>query len=685
VPHGDNHDLWIAPNDPKRMINGNDGGANVSFTGAESWTDQDFPTAQFYNVFVTAHVPYHVCGAQQDNSTACVSSGGDRRLYDVGGGESGYIAPDPRNPDLFFAGSYGGYLTRYDRRTGATRAINVWPDNPMGYSAKDITERFQWTFPIVFSPAEPGVLYVASQHVWKTTNEGQSWERISPDLTRHDPATMGPSGGPITLDQTGVETYATVFTVAPSPHDGRTIWAGSDDGLIHVTRDGGRTWDNVTPKDLPEFARISLIEASPHQPGTAYVAANRYQRADRAPYVYRTDDYGKSWTKIVGGLPASDFARTIREDRSKAGLLYLGTEHGIYVSFDNGGAWQSLRLDLPVTPVHGIVSTEKDLVIGTHGRSFYILDNAAILRQFTTGIATRAVHLFDPPDARRGVDRGVPVDYYLRADAEQVRIEILDATGAAVNSFAGVPAKEGEKPAGPPSEEEFFRAPAARVPVKAGMNRFVWDMRYANAKDFPNMILWAGSTRGPLAPPGTYQVRLTAGGVTETQSFAIARNPNTPGIGDADLAEQFALARQIRDRVTQANEAVVRIRSLKDQIADRTKQWAATQKDRKLSKAAMLGDTLTGKLTAIEGEIYQYRNRSSQDPLNYPIMLNNKLAALQGVVEAGDGKPTAQSYAVFKELSGRLDAELAKLDAALKTDLPPFNAEIAKKKLEAVK
>jgi photosystem II stability/assembly factor-like uncharacterized protein len=685
VPHGDNHDLWIAPNDPKRMINGNDGGANVSFTGAESWTGQDVPTAQFYNVFVTTHVPYHVCGAQQDNSTACVSSAGDRQLYDVGGGESGYIAPDPRNPDVFYAGSYGGYLTRYDRRAGAMRAVNVWPDNPMGYSAKDITERFQWTFPIVFSPTDPRVLYVGSQHVWKTTNEGQSWERISPDLTRHDPATMGPSGGPITLDQTGVETYATVFTIAPSPHDGRTIWTGSDDGLLHLTRDGGKTWDNVTPTDLPEFARISLVEASPHRPGTAYVAANRYQRADRAPYVYRTDDYGKSWTKIAGGLPASDFARTIREDVRKAGLLYLGTEHGIYVSFNNGGSWQSLRLDLPVTPVHGIVSTDRDLVIGTHGRSFYILDNAAILRQFTPAIAAEAVHLFDPPDARRAVDRGVPVDYYLKADADTVSIEILDAKGAVVNRFTGVPAKEGEKPAGPPSEEEFFRAPAARVPVKSGMNRFVWDMRYANAKDFPNMILWAGSTRGPLAPSGTYQVRLTAAGVTRTESFSIARNPNTPGVTDADLAEQFALALQIRDKVTQANEAVVRIRSLKDQIVDRTKRWAATQKDRKLSKAAMLGDALTNALTAIEGEIYQYRNRSSQDPLNYPIQLNNKLAALQGVVEGGDGKPTQQSYSVFKELSARLDAELARLDAVLKTDLPPFNKEIARKKLDAVR
>jgi photosystem II stability/assembly factor-like uncharacterized protein len=656
----------------------------VSVNGAESWTDQDFPTAQFYNVFTTAHVPYHVCGAQQDNSTACVSSAGDRRLYDVGGGESGYIAPDPRNPDVFYAGSYGGHLTRYDRRTGATRSINVWPDNPMGYSAKDITERFQWTFPIVFSPTDPRVIFVGSQHVWKTSNEGQSWQRISPDLTRHDPATMGPSGGPITLDQTGVETYATVFTIAPSPHDGQTIWAGSDDGLIHVTRDGGKAWDNVTPRDLPEFARISLIEASPHKPGTAFVAANRYQRADRAPYVYRTEDYGRSWVKIVGGLPGSDFARTIREDRKKPGLLYLGTEQTVYVSFDNGGAWQSLRLDLPVTPVHGIVSTEKDLVIGTHGRSFYVLDNAAILRQFTPAVAAEAVHLFDPPDALRSIDRGLPVDYFLRADAEQVTIEIVDAQGQVVNAFAGAAPKEGAKPAGQTSDEEAFRAPAPRVPVKAGMNRFVWDMRYASAREFPNLIMWAASTRGPQAPPGRYEVRLTAAGATKTQSFTISRNPNLPGVTDADLAEQFRLALQIRDKVSQANDAVIRIRSLKDQIGDRMKQWGATQKDKKVPKAAALGDALAAKLTAIEGEIYQYRNRSSQDPLNYPIRLNNKLAALQGVVEGGDGRPTEQSYTVFKELSSRLDAELVKLDAVLKTDLPPFNKEIAAKMLKPV-
>ena len=379
-PHSDNHDLWIAPNDPQRMVQANDGGANVSTNGGQNWTEQDFPTAQFYNVFTTAHVPYHVCGAQQDNSTACLPSTGGE-LYAVGGGESGYIAPDPEDTEVFYAGSYGGLLTRINRRTGERRSINIWPDNPMGHSSSDITERFQWTFPIIVAPTNPNVVYATSQHVWRTTNEGQTWTKISPDLTRHDPSTLGASGGPITLDQTGVETYATVFTLAPSALDGNIIWAGSDDGLVHVTRDGGKKWVNITPKDLPEFARISLIEASPHAAGTAYLAANRYQRADVAPYVYKTSDFGQTWTKIVTGIPSGDFARAIREDKRRKGLLFLGTENGIYVSFDDGWHWQSLRLELPVTPVHGIEIKDDDLVIATHGRSFYILDNISVLRQ----------------------------------------------------------------------------------------------------------------------------------------------------------------------------------------------------------------------------------------------------------------------------------------------------------------
>jgi photosystem II stability/assembly factor-like uncharacterized protein len=671
VPHGDNHDLWIAPNDAKRMINSNDGGANVSINAGESWTDQEYPTAQFYNVFTTAHVPYHVCGAQQDNSTACVpSTGGD--LYAVGGGESGYIAPDPQDTDVFFAGSYGGLLTRINRRTGERRTITVWPDNPMGHSSSDITERFQWTYPIVVAPTDPDTLYVTSQHVWRSRNEGQSWERISGDLTRRDPSTMGPSGGPITLDQTGVETYATIFTLAPSASDGQVIWAGSDDGLVHVTRDGGRNWKPVTPAALPEFTRISLIDASPHDAGTAYLAGNRYQRSDRAPYVYKTSDYGQTWTTIVTGLPADDFARAIREDPKRQGLLFLGTETSIYVSLDAGAHWQSLRLDLPVTPVHGIQVKGDDLVIGTHGRSFYVMDNISVLRQLTRDTATDPVVLFDPADATRSVSRGVVVDYYLKQPAENVTIEFLDAQGRTIRTFSGAPEAEGAAtPGGAPAAADQGggggpAAAAARVTAREGMNRFTWDMRYADARGFPGMILWAGSLRGPQVPPGRHQVRLTAGSVTRTQEFEIRRNAAVSGVTDADLVEQFTLAKAINDKVSLANETVVRIRGLKEEIAGRVGKTS----DAKIKDA---GEALIAKLTDIEGEIYQHRNRSSQDPLNYPIRLNNKLAALQGVVESGDYRPTDQSHAVFKELSSRLDRQLARFDALTKIELEAFS------------
>jgi photosystem II stability/assembly factor-like uncharacterized protein len=693
VPHGDNHDLWIAPNDPKRMINSNDGGANVSFDGGQTWTDQDYPTAQFYNVFTTAHQPYHICGAQQDNSTACVpsaASGGGgggggslpTPLYAAGGGESGYIAPHPTNPSIFYAGSYGGLLTRLDRATGTAKTVNVWPENPMGHSAKDIRERFQWTFPIVFSPHDPRVLYTASQHLWMTTDEGQSWTRISPDLTRADPATLGPSGGPITLDQTGVETYATIFTVAPSKLEKGLIWTGSDDGLVHVTRDGGKSWSKVTPKALPEFTRISLIEASPHKAGTAYLAGNRYQRGDRSPYIFRTDDYGQSWTKIVNGIPADDFPRAIREDTARPGLLYAGTEHGIHVSFDNGARWQSLRLDLPVTPVHGIVIQDNDLVIATHGRSFYVLDNISVLRQLTPELTTAKVHLFTPPRARRRMQSSAPIDYFLKAPAEKVTIDILDSTGKTLRTFEGVPEKKEKKKEGEAEEadpeERPFGPPPPRVTTTGGMNRFQWDMRHASAMDFKGIIMWAGSVRGPLVLPGTYQVRVTADGESRTSPLLVEKDPRLPAMTDADLQAQHALATQVHGRLNDANQAVVRMRHLKEQAKARAE---------KANDAGLTGavDAFTRKLTDIEGEIYQFRNQSNQDPLNYPIKLNNKLAALMNVVESGEGRPTIQSYEVFKELSGRLDTQLQAFDKVLKTDLPALNKTFAARKLEPIK
>src|SRR5262245_3816065 len=450
-PHGDNHDLWIAPDQPTRMIEANDGGATVSVNGGETWTAETMPTSQFYHVITTGHLPYHVCGAQQDNSTACVSSaqaqggpggsggGADEVFYSVGGGESGYIANDLRNPDIFYAGSYGGLITRLDRRTGQERAINPYPDNPMGYASADIAERFQWTFPIVIAPADPNILYVGSQHVWKSTNEGQSWTKISPDLTRHDSRTMGASGGPITKDNTGVETYATIFSIAPSSKDAALIWTGSDDGFVFVTRDGGTNWKNVTPPGLSDYARISLVEASPFRPGTAYVAANRYQQDDFKPYVFRTDDYGATWTPIVSGVAANDFARAVREDPKQAKLLYLGSEHGIYVSWDDGANWQSLRQNLPDTPVHDITVTDRDLVIGTHGRGFYVMDNISPLRQ--GGLQTTSnLHVYKPDDVLRGLDRGLAVDYYVKAAAEKITMEFIDPQGKVVRTFTGTKA-----------------------------------------------------------------------------------------------------------------------------------------------------------------------------------------------------------------------------------------------------
>jgi hypothetical protein len=688
--------MWIAPNDSNRMIEANDGGANVSINAGETWTSQTMPTAQFYHVITTNHVPYHVCGAQQDNSTACVSSqsptggpggsgaGADQVFYSAGGGESGYIASDPRNPDIFYAGSYGGYFTRLDRTTGQQRAVNPHPDNPMGYASADIAERFQWTFPIVLAPTNPSILYVGSQHVWKSTNEGQSFVKISPDLTRHDPKTMGASGGPITKDNTGVETYATVFTIAPSARDENVIWTGSDDGYVHITRDGGRNWKNVTPKAVGDFARISLIEASPFRVGTAYLAANRYQQDDFKPYVFRTDDFGETWTQITDGIAANHFARAIREDPKRAKLLYLGTEHGVYVSFDDGARWQSLQQNLPDTPVHDVAVAERDLVIGTHGRGFYVMDNIAALRQ--GGIPTTSTfHLYKPADPLRGLDRSVAVDYYLKEPVQKVTMEFLDGQGKVIRTYTSTPADAERRaaPAGGGDDDGGFRRPPdPKPPVAAGLHRLTWDLRYPGATDFPGMVMWAAGTRGPLAPPGAYSVRVSADGQTATETFAVKREPRLlKDVSDQDLREQFDLAMNIRNKTSLANEAVLLIRGIRAQAVDR-KGKADAAKAAAVVKAL---DDLDQALSAIENEIYQVKLQSSQDPLNFPIKLNNKIAALQGVVESADVRPTEQAYSVFRTLTSSLDEHLAKLDGVVKTRMPAVNQQLQRQKLDPIK
>jgi photosystem II stability/assembly factor-like uncharacterized protein len=683
TPHGDNHDLWIASNDPKRMIESNDGGANVSINGGETWTGQDYPTAQLYHVSTTRDVPYHVCGAQQDNTTICVSSmlagrggGGGTRIaalqYSAGGGESGYIAPHPVNPNIFYAGSQGALLTRLDRSTGQMRDVQVYPLFFSGMPASALKERWQWTFPIVFSPVDPNVLFTSSQHLWKTTNEGQSWEKISPDLTRADPKTLGDSGGPITKDQNGPEIFGTIFTIAPSRSDAQTIWTGSDDGMVYITRDGGKNWKDITPPGIPNLIRISLIEASPNKPGTAYVAAKNYQADDRRPYAYRTDDYGATWTKIVNGIPANDFVHAIREDPKRAGLLYAGTEHGIYVSFDNGGEWQSLRLNLPDTQVSDLVIEGDDLVIATHGRSFYILDDITPLRQLSTGVLSTGAHLFTPHPVVRSVNRA-GIDYWLAKDADTVKIDILDANGTVVRSYVGSAEEEKksrDRAAADGDDEGGGGRGAVHPPArKEGGNRFTWDLHYPGAKTFEGMIFWgAQADAGPTAVPGQYQIRLTANGVTEVRPLVVMKDPRLTGVTDADLAEQFKLAIEVRDKTTEANEMVIRIREIKKNIADRVK------KDPSDTSLGAAGERLSTRLSAVEEDIYQVRNRSNQDPLNFPIKLNNQIAALMRVVETGDAKPTDQSYEVFKELNARLEEIRKRYEEILKTDTNGFSA-----------
>ncbi len=686
VPHGDNHDLWIAPDDSKRMIEGNDGGANVSWNGGESWTEQDYPTAQMYHVTTTAHFPYHVCGAQQDNSTACVPSNGTgREWYTVGGGESGYIAARPDQPDVFYAGSYGGLLTRFDRKTGERRVVTIWPENPMGYPSGEIRERFQWTFPIVLAPHNPHVLYAGSQHLWRSADEGQSWTRISPDLTRHAAETLGPSGGPITRDQTGVETYATIFSIAPSPRDSMVIWTGSDDGKVFVTRDGGRNWADVTPPGMGGFARISLVEASPHAAGKAYVAANRYQMDDVAPYAYRTDDFGRTWTRITTGIPNGDYVRAVREDPRRPGLLFAGTEHGVWASWDDGAHWRSLRQGLPDVQVADLVVRDNDLVLATHGRSFYVMDDISPLRQSAAPERPAGPKLFRPADAVR-TGRGLTVYYALPRRAERVTLEFLDAQGRVIRSFSGTPADSAAaaRPAGggggedDEDEDQPARPREPKLAVKAGLNRFTWDLRHPGAEDFPGIVFWAARIVGPRAVPGTYRVRMTVDGrPVGTEEFRVVTDPRFR-VTQADLEAQFALAMRVRQRTTDANRGVLLVRGIRDQVNERLTH---TQ-DPAVRAAA---DSLLRRIAVIEDSLYNPRLRSSQDPLNFPIRLNNKMAALMGVIESAESAPTRQSYTVFDDLSRRIDVQLAALNSVVANDLPRLNALLRDQNLPEVR
>ena len=672
VPHGDNHDLWIDPNNPLRMISSNDGGGTVSVNGGKSWTKEDYPTSQFYHVMTTSDVPYHVAGAQQDNSTLAMPSDGwghmqargpnDGWYYPVGGGESGWITQSPTNPDVFYAGSQGALLTRYNRKTGQKRDIQVYPRFFSGEPSSALPERWQWTFPIMFSPLDDQVMYTCSQHVWKTINDGQTWEKISPDLTYADSATLGVTGGVITKDMNGPEIYATVFALAPSNHDVNTIWAGSDDGKVHITRNGGKKWVDITPNELPKFSRISIIEESKFKPGTLYLAANRYQTDDREPYVFKTNDFGKTWEKITIGIESGHFARAIREDLVQEGLLYLATEHGVYVSFNDGEMWQSLQLNLPDTPIRDLVLRDNDVVLGSHGRGFWILDDIIPFRSAEAVNPSDDILLYPPSDPIRGI-YPAKIQYYLKEQVDTVYIDLLDPNGELIHSFSGFTPEYVPDP----NISRWMRG-GSTVPTTAkGLNTFTWDLRYPGATSFDGMIIWsARPQRGPLAPLGNYQVKIRIGAIQKTETFEIKIDPNLEEITPSDLQLQFDLAMQIRNQTSLANEAVIQIRSLRNQLE-------ALMKHQELSAINNSVQEIIQKTQSIEESLYQVKNQSNQDPLNFPIKLNNRLASLRRSVENGQARPTDAAYVVFDELKGALKQLLTQLDTLLSEDLNRLN------------
>lgn len=708
VPHSDNHDLWIDPNNPLRMINANDGGANVTTDGGRNWSEQDQPTAQFYRVALDNDFPYHIYGAQQDNSTVKIASRTTgfgitiRDWEETAGSESGWVQPHPKDSNIVFGGNYGGYLTRLDHRTGQERDINVWPDNPMGWGAEGMKYRFQWNFPILFSPHDSNTLYTAGNMLFKTTNEGQSWTAISTDLTRHEKSKLGPSGGPITKDNTSVEYYCTIFAVAESPVTKGVIWTGSDDGLVHVTRDGGANWERVSDniKRLPEWIQINSIEASPFDAGTAYVAATMYKSDDNSPYLYKTTDFGKTWKKITTGIPETSFTRVIREDPNRRGLLYAGTETGVYVSFDDGEHWQSLQLNLPVVPITDLAvhKRDKDLVVATQGRSFWILDDLTVLHQWDGSIAAKESHLFKPEDVvrmpgggfrTRGASTigqnhpsGAVIWYHLKEKPKsEVSIEILDTAGRSVRTFSSrqTAGESGGQPGADDGGGRFGGAPT-RVPADKGLNRFEWDLRYPDASRFPGLILWAGMLSGPKAVPGTYQVKMTVDGRAVTADFSLQKDPRVTTTQD-EFQKQFDLLLKIRDKLTETHDAIVAIRDARRQVNDYAARVKSRTDAQPVTDSAKL---LSDNLTKIEEALYQTRNQSSQDPLNYPIRLNNKLAALAGSIAGPDAQPTDQHFAVYQYLVKGIDAELARLRSIFTTDVPAFNQLVRDQNIPAV-
>ncbi len=692
APHGDHHGLWIDPTNPQRIMNSNDGGVTISIDGGKTWTEQNNqPTAQFYHVAVDNHWPYRVYGAQQDNSTVAIASQSDDGViarqdwYEVGGGESGYISPDPRDPEIVYAGSDAAIITRYDHRTNQLTDASPYPLDTSGNGANALKYRFQWTEPVFVSAFDSNVIYSAAQNVLKSTDQGHSWAPISPDLTRNDKEKQKPSGGDITLDITSVEYYDTVFALSESPLQKGQLWAGTDDGLIHLTRDDGKTWENVTPKALPEWSMVSIIEASPHDAGTAYAAIDRHKLDDFNPFIYKTHDYGKTWTLINSGLPAGAYVRSVREDPKVKGLLYAGTETGVYFSLDDGAHWQSMQLNLPTTPIHDLAVKDNDLVAATHGRAFWILDDVSPLRQASSAIANDDFHLYEPATATRlhfpdAVERKRPVGdnppkgailyYYLKAkpaDKEEITIEISDAQGKVVRHLSNLQDNKHEQP----PEWPDLEIASNLIPAQAGMNRFPWDFRSDPPVQIPGAFYQGDAPRGPLVLPGTYQVKLTVKGRSQSAPLNITLDPRIQNqVTNDGLQKQLELARKVQADIDALHRAVNQIRGLRDNL-ETLEKWTASGSPN--SDVIAAAKALDQKMSPVEANLIQVKMKSSEGNLRYPNMLNEQYASFNDLIQSVDQTPTAQQLLVFDELHTRLTAQLAQWQQIQTADVPALN------------
>ncbi len=727
--HGDNHDLWIDPNDCSRMIEGNDGGANISFNSGASWsTIYNQKTAQFYRLDIDNQYPYRVYGTQQDNTSIAVPSASEWGVITLadcsypGTGESGFIAVNPKDHNIVYVGAVGsspggaGALQRYDHRTRQIQLVNVWPEESTGIAPRDLKYRFAWTFPIVFSAHDPSTLYVGGNCVFRTRDEGMSWQKISPDLSLNDLARQGPSGGDITRESAGAEIHATCACVVESPHRAGEIWASTDDGLVHVTRDDGATWKNVTPKGMPELAYAGCVEVSAHEADTVYVAATRYKLSDYKPYLFKTTDGGRSWKSIKGDLPTNEITRVVRADPVAKGLLYIGTETGIFFSLDDGEHWTRMS-GLPVVPVYDLKLKDTDLVAATHGRSFWILDDVTALRGLVKG--RKSTRLFAPRTAIRtklhwsaganvrsgiaygpafGIDgstvmvdgpngtrirehldvgenppNGAIVYYWLAEDAkEAVTLTFRDTAGRKIVSYAS-DAKDA--------------SPARRPGTKAGLNRFVWDMKYPGPTKLDYGL--APPRPKPLAPdpenppgptvvPGTYGVDLAVGEKVQSATFAVEKDPRL-GTTTADYAAQFALHKELVASLSKLKQALNRLRRMKRQLGDVAER--TTKSERALRNRAV---ALEKKLSAIERVMVDPERKSVRDVLRNPAGLNDTLFDMIAMTTTADAAPTTQTKAVSREVMDKVDGEVAKFEELVKGEIADLNAKLAKAKVPQV-